>query len=159
MNINIVVVGKVKEKFYKDALAEYLKRLSRYCKIKILEVTDEKTPDHFSEREEELILEKESTRIMKWIKDDDYVICLEIKGEKLDSVSLAGTIEKLGISGISTITFVIGGSLGLHPDISKRADYSLSFSDLTFPHQLMRVILTEQIYRSFRIINKEPYHK
>ena len=159
MNMTIITVGKIKEKFYRDAIGEYLKRLSRYCKINIVEVADEKTPDRCSDREVELILEKEALQIMKCIKDDDFVITLEIKGKQFDSVEFAGMIENLGISGKSNIAFVIGGSLGLHEDVTKRSDLALSFSKMTFPHQLMRVILLEQIYRGYRIISREPYHK
>lgn len=159
MNITVVTVGKVKESYYRDAIAEYLKRLSKYCKIEIVEVADEKTPDNASEALEIQIKAKEAERILKHIKDDMYVIALAIEGKKLDSVALSQKIEQLGISGKSNIAFVIGGSLGLHADVLNRADFKLSFSDMTFPHQLMRVILLEQIYRSYRIMNKEPYHK
>lgn len=159
MNISVLCVGKVKESYYRDAIAEYLKRLSKYCKIEVIEVADEKTPEHASEAVALQIKAKEAERLMKHIKDDMFVIALAIEGKKLDSVSLSQKIEQLGITGKSNITFVIGGSLGLHTDIMNRADFQLSFSDMTFPHQLMRVILLEQIYRSYRIMNKEPYHK
>ena len=159
MNITIITVGKVKEKFYRDALEEYQKRLTRYCKMTIIEVADEKTLDHCSDREVDLILEKECQRILKHIKDYDTVITLEIEGRQLDSVAFAEKIETLGITGKSSIVFVIGGSLGLHETVKKRSNFALSFSKMTFPHQLMRVILAEQIYRGFRIINGEPYHK
>lgn len=159
MKISIVCVGKIKEKFYTQAIEEYSKRLSRYCKLEITEVQDEKTPDEASEHEEELIKAKEGERILKSIKDDAYVVALAIEGKKLTSPGLADMIDKLGVGGTSHIAFVIGGSLGLAPEVLKRADYKLSFSDMTFPHQLMRVILLEQIYRSYRIINGEPYHK
>lgn len=159
MKITIVSVGKIKEKFYRDAVAEYEKRLSRYCKFQIIEVTDEKTPDKASNVEEEQIKEKEADRILSHIKEDAFVVTLEIVGKKLDSVSFANLLEQKGVHGISHIQFVIGGSLGLHQKVSKRSDYKLSFSDMTFPHQLMRVILAEQIYRAYRIIYGEPYHK
>ena len=159
MKITLVTVGKIKEKFYTDAIAEYAKRLSRYCKLEIIQVADEKTPDKASETEEEQIKQKEADRILKNIREDSYCIALAIEGKKMDSVSLARNIERLGLNGKSNIVFVIGGSLGLHQSVLKRADEKLSFSDMTFPHQLMRVILLEQIYRSYRIINKEPYHK
>lgn len=159
MKISIVCVGKIKEKFYRDAIDEYLKRLSRYCKIEILEVADEKTPDKASPVEEEQIKKKEAERILSKIREDAYVITLEILGSKSDSVGFGQMIEKVGLSGKSHIQFVIGGSLGLHNDVSRRADKKISFSDMTFPHQLMRVILCEQIYRGYRIINGEPYHK
>ena len=159
MNINIICVGKVKESFYRDAISEFTKRLSKYCKVNIYEVADEKTPDKASEAEENKILLKEGERIQKHMKEDDYVFALAIEGKKYDSVSFANEIEKLGIQGKSTIDFIIGGSLGIDANIKKRADRLISFSDMTFPHQLMRVILLEQIYRGFRIINNEPYHK
>ena len=141
------------------AIDEYTKRLSRYCKLEIIEVADEKTPDGCSEVVEAQIKAKEGERINNAIKEDDYVISLAINGTKLDSVAFADKIEKLGVNGVSSIAFIIGGSLGLDNNILKRSDYKLSFSDMTFPHQLMRVILCEQIYRFYRIINGEPYHK
>lgn len=159
MKITILCVGKIKEKFYTQAIDEYSKRLGKYCKLDIIQVQDEKTPDNASAPVEDNIKRKEAERILKFIKDDAYVITLEINGEMLDSVSLANHINQLGINGKSNIVFVIGGSLGLHEYISRRSDYKLSFSKMTFPHQLMRVILLEQIYRSFRIISNEPYHK
>ncbi len=159
MRITILAVGKIKEKFFRDAIAEYEKRLSRYCKLDIIEVADEKTPDNASEAEEEQIKFKEAERILNKISPDAYVITLEILGKEFDSVSFSNMIQKLGVSGRSQIVFVIGGSLGLHESVSKRADTKVSFSPMTFPHQLMRVILCEQIYRGFRIMNNEPYHK
>ena len=159
MKITIVCVGKIKEKFYRDALAEYTKRLSRYCSLTITEVADEKTKEQASETECAIIKDREGERILKSIRDDGYVIALAIDGKTLDSVELSEKIDKLGLSGKSNVCFVIGGSLGLSDAVMKRADYKLSFSRMTFPHQLMRVILLEQIYRSYRIINHEPYHK
>lgn len=159
MKITIVCVGKIKEKFYRDALAEYTKRLSRYCSLTITEVADEKTKEQASETECAIIKDREGERILKSIRDDGYVIALAIDGKTLDSVELSEEIDKLGLSGKSNVYFVIGGSLGLSDAVMKRADYKLSFSRMTFPHQLMRVILLEQIYRSYRIINHEPYHK
>lgn len=159
MRVDIVCVGKIKEKFYRDALAEYAKRLSKYCKFEILEVEDEKTPDKAGEALEEQIKQKEAQRIFGKLRDDAFVITLEILGKKMDSVAFARMIEQAGVQGKSHIQFVIGGSLGLHESVSKRADRHLSFSDMTFPHQLMRVILSEQIYRGYRIISGEPYHK
>ena len=159
MNITLVTVGQVKEKFYRDAISEFEKRLSRYCKLDIIEVADEKTPDKASEIVEEQIKEKEAERILKYIREDAYCITLAIEGKKTDSVKLANHINELGGSGRSNLVFVIGGSLGLHKKVLNRADEKLSFSDMTFPHQLMRVILLEQIYRCYRIINGEPYHK
>ena len=159
MKITIITVGKIKEKYLKDAIAEYSKRLSRYCKLEILEVADEKTPDGASEIVEENIREKEGERSLKLITEDAYVITLEISGKMLTSEELADRIETLGIQGKSHLVFVIGGSIGLGREVLRRSDYALSFSKMTFPHQLMRVILLEQIYRSYRIINGEPYHK
>lgn len=159
MKITLITVGKIKEKYLKDAIAEYTKRLSKYCKLDIIEVSDEKTPDHASETVEDQIRSKEGERILKHIKDDAFVITLEIKGKQLTSEELADKIDMLGIQGISHIVFVIGGSIGLGQDVLNRSNYALSFSKMTFPHQLMRVILLEQIYRSYRIINREPYHK
>lgn len=159
MKITLVTVGKIKEKFFEDAIKEYSKRLSRYCKLEILQVADEKTPEGASEAVELQIKEKEGQRILSLIRDDAYVIALAIEGKMLDSEELAERIEKLGVSGISQIVFVIGGSLGLSAQVMKRADYALSFSKMTFPHQLMRVVLLEQIYRGYRIMNHQPYHK
>ena len=159
MKITLITVGKIKEKYLKDAIAEYSKRLSRYCKLEIIEVADEKTPDQASETVEENIRNKEGERILKHIRDDMYVITLEIGGKMLSSEELAQKIETLGIQGESSIAFVIGGSIGLGKEVLKRSDYALSFSKMTFPHQLMRVILLEQVYRSYRIMNGETYHK
>lgn len=159
MKITIVTVGKIKEKYLKDAIAEYSKRLSKYCKLEIVEVPDEKTPDNASEVVEDSIRSKEAERILKHVKDDSFVITLEINGKQLTSEELADKIEKLGVQGTSHITFIIGGSIGLGKEVLAKSNYALSFSKMTFPHQLMRVILLEQIYRSYRIINGEPYHK
>lgn len=159
MNITILTVGKIKEKFFKDAIEEYSKRLSRYCKLKIVEVSDEKTPENASEKEELQIKDKEGEALLKHIKDNSFVTVLDIKGIMLSSEELGGFIKGLAVKGDSNVVFVIGGSLGLSDQVLKRADYRLSFSPMTFPHQLMRVVLLEQIYRGFRIINGEPYHK
>ena len=159
MKITIISVGKIKEKFFDDAIKEYSKRLSKYCKLNIVEVKDEKTKENASQTEEDIVKETEGKRILDKISDSSKVIALAIEGKELDSVELAKQIEEFRISGTSDITFVIGGSLGLHKTVLDRADMKLSFSKMTFPHQLMRVILLEQIYRSFRIINNEPYHK
>ena len=159
MKITLVTVGKIKEKFYTDAIAEYTKRLSRYCKLEIVQVADEKTPDKASETEERQIKEREGKRVLAQIKEGAYVIALAIQGEMLSSEQLAGKLERLGIEGQSQLVLVIGGSPGLSEEVLRRADYQLSFSRMTFPHQLMRVILLEQLYRSYRIIQGEPYHK
>lgn len=159
MKITILCVGKIKEKFYRDAIAEYEKRLSRYCKLEIIEVADEKTPDNASELVEQQIKEKEGERMEKYLREGAFVCALAIDGKQLDSVELSEKIEKLGTSGTSHIIFLIGGSLGMSDSLLKRADMKLSFSKMTFPHQLMRVILLEQIYRAYRIMNNEPYHK
>ena len=159
MKITVLTVGKIKEKYLRDGIAEYAKRLSRYCRLEILEVADEKTPDNASPAEEEQIKNSEGEKLSRLIHDSDYVIALAIDGKMMDSIELAKKIENLGICGKSNIVFVIGGSLGLSDKVLQRADYRLSFSPMTFPHQLMRMILLEQIYRSYRIIHGEPYHK
>ena len=159
MKITCITVGKIKEKYLTEAIREYEKRLSRYCRLEIVELADEKTPDGAGAAEEAAIRDREGERILKAIKEDAYVIALAIEGKMLDSVELSRKIEALGTGGVSYIVFVIGGSLGLSSAVMKRADYALSFSKMTFPHQLMRVILLEQIYRSFRIMKNEPYHK
>lgn len=159
MRITVIAVGKIKEKYFTGAIAEYAKRLSRYCKLEIIELPDEKTPDGASAAQEQQIKEKEGDRILNAIREDAYVVALAIEGQKMTSEKLAAFIEKRGIAGDSHLTFLIGGSLGLDERVLRRADYLLSFSDMTFPHQLMRVILLEQVYRSFRIIHHEPYHK
>lgn len=159
MKITILCVGKIKEKFYRDAIEEYSKRLSRYCKLEIVGVADEKTPDNASEAVKQKIMEKEGERMEKYLREDAFVIALALDGIMLDSVELSEKIERLGIGGTNHIMFLIGGSLGMTEEILRRADMRLSFSKMTFPHQLMRVILLEQIYRSYRIANHEPYHK
>ena len=159
MQIDIICVGKVKEQYLRDAIAEYSKRLGRYCKLNILEVADEKTPEHASEGVERQIKAKEGERIAKHIKPGAYVIALAIDGQQVTSEGFARKIDQLGIQGVSHIQFVIGGSIGMDDAILRQANYKLSFSKMTFPHQLMRVILLEQIYRAFKINAHEPYHK
>ena len=159
MKVTVIAVGKIKEKYLKDAIAEYSKRLGKYCKLEINETVDEKTPDNASEAEEELIRTKEAQRILKHIRPDAYVVTLEIEGEQMASEQFAEKIRRLGVQGISHVVFVIGGSIGLGREVRARSDLALSFSKMTFPHQLMRAILLEQVYRGFRIINGEPYHK
>ena len=159
MKITILCVGKLKEKFMRDAVNEYTKRLSRYVKLEVIEVADEKTPDHASLKEEELIREKEGERLLRHIKGDDHVIALAITGVQYDSVAFSRRLDGFGMSGKGHVVFVIGGSLGLSEQVLGRADEELSFSKMTFPHQLMRVILLGQIYRAYRIIRGEPYHK
>ncbi len=159
MKITVVAVGKIKEKFYTDAIGEYGKRLSRYCRLEIVQVADEKTPDGASEALERQIKEREGERILSQIREGAYVIALAIGGKMRTSEEMAQKMERLGIEGKSQVVFVIGGSLGLSEKVLRRADEKLSFSKMTFPHQLMRVILLEQIYRSYRIITGEPYHK
>lgn len=159
MRINIVCVGKIKEKYLKLGIDEFKKRLSKYYKLEIIELEDEKAPENLSDKEMLMIKEKEGKKILSKIKDNSYVIALAIDGKNLSSEELAETINKLGVRGISNITFVIGGSLGLSDEVLSRADYKLSFSKMTFPHQLMRLILLEQVYRAYRINNGEPYHK
>lgn len=159
MKISVIAVGKIKEKYLKDAVTEYSKRLSRYCKLEIIEAADENTPDHASVAVEDAIRAKEGERLLKHIRDDMYVITLEIGGKMLTSEEFAEKIETLGVQGKSSIAFVIGGSIGLGKEVLKRSDFALSFSKMTFPHQLMRVVLLEQVYRGYRIVNGEPYHK
>lgn len=159
MNITIVCVGKLKEKYWKDGIAEYEKRLSRYTKLNIIELPDEKTPDTMSEAEEIEVRNKEGIKILKTIKDNWFVILLDLQGKNLSSVELSQFIAKKEVAGVSHIAFVIGGSLGVSEDVRKRSDFRWSFSNLTFPHQMIRVMLLEQIYRSMRIQRNEPYHK
>ncbi len=159
MKITIITVGKIKEQYLRDAIHEYVKRLSRYCRLEIIEVMDEKTPDNASDVVEDAIRAKEAERILKYVREDAYVITLEIKGKQLTSEELAEKINRLGVQGTSHIIFIIGGSIGLGEEVLKKSDFALSFSKMTFPHQLMRVILLEQVYRSYRIISGEPYHK
>ena len=159
MKITVISVGKLKEKYLKDAIAEYAKRLGKYCKLELLEVADEKIPENAGNAAEESVRAKEGERILKFVRDDVYIITLEIDGAQLSSERLAERIENLGIQGRSHIIFIIGGSIGLGKEVCERSDFSLSFSKMTFPHQLMRVILLEQIYRSYRILSNQPYHK
>lgn len=159
MKIQIVCVGKIKEEFYRNAVAEYVKRLSRYCACEVIEVADERTPDGAGAAEEEQIKRREAGRILAKLKDGTRVYTLEIQGKRYTSEGFARLLEQDGVNGRSQLAFVIGGSLGLHASVLARSDGRISFSDMTFPHQLMRVILAEQIYRAFRIINGEPYHK
>ena len=159
MKITLITVGKIKEKYFTDAIAEYMKRLSRYCKPEIIQVADEKTPENAALAVEKQVKDTEGERILRHVAEDAFVVALEIRGEMLSSEELADFIERKQVSGTSHIQFVIGGSLGLSEAVLRRADYRLSFSRMTFPHQLMRVVLLEQIYRSIRIIAGEPYHK
>ncbi len=159
MNITLYTVGRIKESFFRQAIEEYVRRLGRYCKLKIVEVPDEKTPDGAGEALEKQIKDREGVRLLRQIRDTEYVIALAINGRKMDSVVFSEKLQGLGLHGQSDIGFVIGGSLGLSEEVLKRSDMKLSFSDMTFPHQLMRVILLEQIYRAFRILSNEPYHK
>lgn len=159
MKISLICVGKLKEKYLTMGIMEYHKRLGRYCNLDIIELPDEKTPDNAGVAMEESIKNKEGDRILKVLKEDSYCIALAIDGNMLSSVELSEQLMRLFVSGKSHISFIIGGSLGLSDEVLKRADYRLSFSKMTFPHQLMRLILMEQVYRSFRIINNEPYHK
>ncbi|MCU9613454.1 23S rRNA (pseudouridine(1915)-N(3))-methyltransferase RlmH [Caldibacillus lycopersici] len=159
MRISIVSVGKLKEKYLKQGIDEYLKRMSAYAKVEIIEVPDEKAPENMSEAEMQEVKRKEGERILSHISQDSYVITLEIGGKLLSSEQLAEKIDELATYGKSKIAFIIGGSLGISNEVQKRSDFALSFSKMTFPHQLMRLILLEQVYRSFRINRGEPYHK
>jgi 23S rRNA (pseudouridine1915-N3)-methyltransferase len=159
MKITVIGVGKIKEKYWNMAIDEYAKRLSRYCRLELVEVADEKTPDEAGEALETQIKDREGQRILDKIPEGAYVVALAIEGVMLDSVALSKKLEDIALRGSSHIVFIIGGSLGLSKHVLQRADYLLSFSKMTFPHQMMRVVLLEQIYRSFRISNHEPYHK
>ncbi|MCX4326933.1 MAG: 23S rRNA (pseudouridine(1915)-N(3))-methyltransferase RlmH [Lachnospiraceae bacterium] len=159
MKITILAVGKIKEKYLENAVQEYKKRLGRYCRLEIIEVADEKTPGNSGTAEESIIRAREGVRLEKYIKSDAYIIALAINGEQMSSEAFADKINRLGINGTSHIIFIIGGSIGLDNSILNMAACKLSFSEMTFPHQLMRVILLEQVYRAYRIINGEPYHK
>ena len=159
MNITLITVGKLKEKYLKQAIDEYSKRLSRYCKLDIIELADEKTPDNASEKEEELIREKEGKAILSKIKENAFVVAMDLGGKNITSEEFSKFIEQQGTVGNSNIVFLIGGSLGLSDEVKKRANYKLCFSKMTFPHQLFRVMLLEQIYRAYRIMKNEPYHK
>lgn len=159
VRITIYCVGKIKERYLSDGIGEYAKRLRRYCRLTFREVADEPAPDGASEAEEEKIRRTEGERLLGAIPPDAYVIALDLRGEMLDSVEFAGKLGQIALSGKSHIAFVIGGSLGLSDDVIARSDMRLCFSKMTFPHQLMRLILSEQIYRAFRILRNEPYHK
>lgn len=159
MKLTIICVGKIKEKFYSDAINEYSKRLSKFCDLSIVEVADEKTPDKSTDLENKKIKDIEAERIIKKIPKGAFVYTLEIDGKQFDSVGLSNEIAVKMRTGFSHLCFIIGGSLGLSDLITGMSDYHISFSKLTFPHQLMRVILLEQLYRSFKIMSNEPYHK
>lgn len=159
MNITILTVGKVKEKFFRQAIEEYTKRLSRYCKLQLIEVPDEKAPENLSDSEMEMVKQKEGEALLRYVKEGSHVIALEIKGKLLSSEELSNRLQQLAITGNSQVCFIIGGSLGLSKEVLHRTDFKLSFSPMTFPHQLMKVVLLEQIYRGFRIMRGEPYHK
>lgn len=159
MNIRIVAVGKIKEKYIQEGIKEFSKRLSRYCNLDVVEIDDEKAPENLSEKEMEIVKNKEGERILSKIPQNAYIIALAIEGKQLSSEALAERIEELMVNGTNDICFVIGGSLGLSTDVMNRSNYKLSFSKMTFPHQMMRLILLEQVYRGFRIMKGEPYHK
>lgn len=159
MKIKIVTVGKLKEKYLKDGIAEYVKRISRFAKLEMIELTDEKTPDKASELENQKILETEGERILSKVGERDFVVVLAIEGKTFSSEEFSKQLEQASIKGYSTLTFIIGGSLGLAPVVKNRANLSVSFGRLTLPHQLMRLVLVEQIYRAFTIQQGSPYHK
>lgn len=159
MKITILTVGKIKENYFSLAISEYVKRLGKYCRLQIVEVPDERTPDTQNEAEELIVKKREGERLWKYIREDSHVVVLAIEGQQLSSVEFSDKLSRLMVDGKSDITFVIGGSLGLDAGIIRRADILLSFSKMTFPHQLMRVVLLEQLYRAYRIMNNEPYHK
>ena len=159
MKVTVICVGKLKEKYWRDAIQEYSKRLSRYMKLEIMELADEKAPETMSPAQEAEVKEKEGRRILKNVKEDAFVVALAVEGKMLSSEELAAFMAKKGVGGVSHMVFIIGGSLGLSAAVMQRADFALSFSKMTFPHQMMRVVLLEQIYRSERIQRNEPYHK
>ncbi len=159
MNINVVSVGKIKEKYLVDGIAEYAKRLSKYCKLTMIEVPDEKAPENLSPQDEIIVKKKEGMKILSKLKENTYLIVLAIDGQQLTSEGFSKKMDKIMLDGVSDISFVIGGSLGLSDEVIQKSDYKLSFSKMTFPHQLMKMVLLEQVYRGFRIRNNEPYHK
>ena len=159
MKIKIIAVGKLKEKYLKQGIAEYEKRLGKYCKFEIIEVPDEKAPENLSDAEMLQVKEKEGQKILSKISAGDYVYALAIQGKEITSEGFAEQLDSLSTRGTSSFAFVIGGSLGLSDEVMKRSNAQISFGRLTYPHQLMRLILTEQIYRCFRIINGHAYHK
>ena len=159
MNINVVSVGKIKEKYLVDGIAEYAKRLSKYCKLTMIEVPDEKAPENLSPQDEIIVKKKEGMKILSKLKENTYLIVLAIDGQQLTSEGFSKKMDKIMIDGVSDISFVIGGSLGLSDEVIQKSDYKLSFSKTTFPHQLMKMVLLEQVYRGFRIRCGEPYHK
>lgn len=159
MNINIIAIGKIKEKYIQEGIKEFSKRLSRYCKLNIIELEDEKAPETLSEKDMIIVKSKEGERILNKIPSNSFVIALVIDGKQLTSETLAEKLEEIMVNGQNDITFIIGGSLGLSPEVISRSDFKLSFSKMTFPHQLMRLILLEQIYRAWKINKGEPYHK
>ncbi len=159
MNINIIAVGKIKERFIREGINEFSKRLSRYCNLKIVEIDDEKAPENLSDKEMEIVKNKEGIKLLSKIPQNSFIISLEIEGKEISSEELSKKMEDLMIGGINDITFIIGGSLGLSQEVRSKADFKLSFSKMTFPHQLMRLILLEQVYRGFKIMKGEPYHK
>ena len=159
LNINIICVGKIKETFFREAIDEYSKRLNSYCSLKIIEIKDEKIPNNPSEKENQINKEKEGNNILSHIKKDSYTICLDLKGKQYTSEEFSQKINNILTNISSSINFIIGGSLGISQNVLKKANESISFSKMTFPHQLFRVILLEQIYRAFKIMNNETYHK
>ncbi len=159
INITLITVGKIKEKYFTDAIAEYSKRLSRYCKLSIIELKDEPTPDNPSENEKQAVLKKEGARILEKIPKSCFVVPLCIEGKQKSSEELADFIQKTATDGNNEIVFIIGGSMGICDEVKNKADFKLSFSKMTFPHQLMRVVLLEQIYRAFNIADGGKYHK
>ena len=159
MKFTVVAVGKLKEKYLKEGIIEYSKRLSRFCELQVIEVDDEQAPENLSESQEIQVKRREAERIMKKVKDGSVLIVLDLKGKRLNSEGFADKLNSFFVSGKSHITFVIGGSLGLDEELVARADFRLCLSDMTFPHQLARLILLEQIFRAFKILNNETYHK
>jgi 23S rRNA (pseudouridine1915-N3)-methyltransferase len=159
MTIRILCVGKLKERFYADAMAEFIKRLSRFARVEVAEVADERAPETLSNAQRAQVLEREGARLMEKLRPSDFAVALRVDGRRYSSEAFAGQLGAWMNEGKSSIAFLIGGSLGLSPAALERADAGVSFSDMTFSHQLIRVMLVEQVYRAFKILNNEPYHK
>lgn len=159
LHIDIICVGKIKEQYLKDAIAEYSKRLSKYCSLTITEISDEQVPNNLNDKLAQNIKQTESNHILSHIKRDSYIICLDLKGKQFSSEEFSQKIESIALNDSSSITFIIGGTLGISDDLLKRSNELICFSKMTFPHQLIRVFLLEQLFRAFKISNNETYHR
>lgn len=158
LNINIICIGKIKENYLKDAISEYSKRLSKFCNLNITELSDEKLPNKLNDSIINEIKNKECNKIIQAVKKDSYIICLDLKGKELSSEEFSAKLDNIALNFNSSITFVIGGTLGLNQEILSLANEKICFSKMTFPHQLIRVFLLEQLFRAFKISNNETYH-